>query len=168
MVMTAPPWISAVRTLDPDHGALRVLLSPQGKRLDDQRVQRLATKKHIVLLCGRYEGLDERVLDLVVDLELSIGDYVLSGGEVAAMVVVETISRQIPGVVGRADSVENDSFRTGVLDHPQYTRPLHVEGLPVPGVLRSGDHEKIRDWRERGALEATRKKRPDLLPRNEA
>ena len=164
MVMTAQPWLAAVRAVsgdDPD--ARRILLSPQGARLDDAGVRGLAREARLVLLCGRYEAIDERVRELVVDSELSIGDYVLSGGEVPAMVVIEAISRQIPGVVGRPSSVENESFRSGLLDHPHYTRPRTVEGLEVPEVLRSGDHRRIETWRRRQALEATRSKRPDLL-----
>lgn len=166
MVMTAPPWLRAVRGVAGE-AAWRVLLSPQGKRLDDARVRELAGKEELVLLCGRYEGIDERVRETVVDEEISIGDYVLSGGELPAMVLIEALSRQVPGVVGFADSVENDSFRAGLLDHPHYTRPPVVEGLAVPEVLTSGDHAKIRRWRDREALRATVEKRPDLLERPE-
>ena len=162
MVMTAPPWIRAAEDLGGE-GAWRVLLSPQGERLDDARVRRLAERRRLVLLCGRYEGVDERVRERVVDQEISIGDYVLSGGELAAMVVVEAISRQVPGVVGLAASVENDSFRSALLDHPHYTRPRVVEGLEVPEVLLSGDHAAIEVWRRRQALERTASRRPDLL-----
>lgn len=164
MVMTAPPWLRAVRAVSgdgpPPH---RILLSPQGERLDDARVRGLAGEERLVLLCGRYEAIDERVRMLVVDSELSVGDYVLSGGEVPAMTVIEAVSRHIPGVVGRPESVENESFRSGLLDHPHYTRPRTVEGLEVPDVLRSGDHARIDAWRREQALEATRRKRPDLL-----
>jgi tRNA (guanine37-N1)-methyltransferase len=176
MVMTAPPWIRAVRAVaaDLDAGAgeagggpcRRVLLSPQGERLDDAGVRRLAARAAgggLVLLCGRYEGIDERVRQTVVDEEVSIGDYVLSGGELPAMVLIEALSRQVPGVVGLADSVANDSFRDGLLDHPHYTRPPEVEGLAVPAVLTSGDHAAIGRWRRQEALQATLAKRPDLL-----
>ena len=164
MVMTAPPWLRAVRAVCADGPRPhRILLSPQGERLDDARVRGLAREERLVLLCGRYEAVDERVRTLVVDSELSIGDYVLSGGEVPAMVVVEAVSRHIPGVVGRPESVENESFRSGLLDHPHYTRPPTVEGLAVPEVLRSGDHARIDAWRREQALDATRRKRPDLL-----
>jgi len=166
MVMTAPPWIRAVRAVG-GPGAWRVLLSPQGRRLDDAKVRELAARGELVLLCGRYEGIDERVRLTVVDEEISIGDYVLSGGELPAMVLIEALSRQVPGVVGLADSVANDSFRGGLLDHPHYTRPPEVEGLTVPEVLTSGDHAKIRRWRQREALKATLEKRPDLLERTE-
>ena len=165
MVMTAQPWLSAVRALSEGATPRRILLSPQGRRLDEAKVRELAAAEDLLLLCGRYEAIDERVLDLVVDEEVSIGDYVLSGGEIPAMVVVEAVSRQIPGVVQLADSVERDSFREGALDFPHYTRPRVVEGLEVPPVLLSGDHAAIEAWRERRALEATLVKRPDLLER---
>ena len=162
MVMTAPPWIRAVRALEGE-GTWRVLLSPQGTRLDDAKVRELAGKAGLLLLCGRYEGIDERVRHTVVDEEISIGDYVLSGGELPAMVLIEALSRQVPGVVQQPESVERDSFRTGLLDHPHYTRPPVVEGLEVPAVLLSGHHAEIERWREREALVATARKRPDLL-----
>ncbi len=163
MVMKAEPWIRAVRHLSAEGSPWRVMLSPRGARLDDPKVRELAERKELILLCGRYEGIDERVRELVVDEEVSIGDYVLSGGETAAMVVIEAISRQIPGVVGDPASVENDSFRTGLLDYPQYTRPARVDGLEVPPVLLSGDHAAIDRWRRRQARRATRERRPDLL-----
>ena len=165
MVMTAGPWLQAVRAVE---GEWRILLSPQGKRLDDAKVRELAAKGDLLLMCGRYEGIDERVRQTVVDEEISIGDYVLSGGELPAMVLIEALSRQVPGVVKLADSVEQDSFRAGLLDYPHYTRPPVVEGLAVPEVLTSGDHAAIRRWREREALKATWEKRPDLLELPEA
>lgn len=170
MVMTAPPWLRAVRGLsgeNPEARPWRVLLSPQGARLDDAKVRELAGRGDLILLCGRYEGIDERVRATVVDEEVSIGDYVLSGGELPALVLIEALSRQIPGVVQLADSVEQDSFRNGLLDHPHYTRPPVVEGLAVPEVLLSGNHAAIRRWRDLEALRATREKRPDLLERPE-
>lgn len=163
MVMTAPPWLAAVRTLTEDAPAWRVLLSPQGRRLDEASVVELAARPRLLLLCGRYEGLDERVHESVVDEEISIGDYVLSGGELPAMVLVEAVSRQIPGVVGLPESVVNDSFRDGLLDHPHYTRPREIEGRAVPEVLLSGHHAEIAAWRRRESLRATLVKRPDLL-----
>jgi tRNA (guanine37-N1)-methyltransferase len=170
MVMTAPPWIRAVRAVSGEmtegERPWRVLLSPQGARLDEAKVRELAARaaeRGVILLCGRYEGIDERVRETVVDEEVSIGDYVLSGGELPAMVLIEALSRQVPGVVGLADSVANDSFRDGLLDHPHYTRPPVVEGLAVPAVLTSGDHAAIERWRRSEALRATREKRPDLL-----
>jgi len=163
MVMAAPPWIEAVRAVGGASRPWRVLLSPQGAKLNDAKVREIATRSELILLCGRYEGVDERVRELVVDEEISIGDYVLSGGEVAAMVLIEAVSRQVPGVVGRPDSVERDSFREGLLDFPHYTRPRRVEGVDVPRVLLSGDHQAIETWRQRQALQATLRKRPDLL-----
>ena len=167
MVMTAPPWIRAVRALATDRAAWRVLLSPQGRRLNDRRVRELADRGDLLLLCGRYEGIDERVRLTVVDEEISVGDYVLAGGELPAMVLIEAMSRQVPGVVGQPDSVVQESFRHGLLDFPHYTRPPVVEGLAVPEVLLSGDHAAIRRWRQREALRATREKRPDLLEREQ-
>jgi tRNA (guanine37-N1)-methyltransferase len=163
MVMAAPPWLRAVRSLDPERRSRRILMSPQGARLDEAKVRQLAGHDHLLLLCARYEGIDERVLELEVDEELSIGDYVLAGGELPAMVLIEALSRQIPGVVGLQDSVEQDSFRHGLLDCPHYTRPAELEGLAVPEVLLSGHHAAIAAWREEAALLATARKRPDLL-----
>ena len=164
MVMMAPPWLKAVETLAGERRPRRILLSPQGRRLDDAKVRELALCPELLLLCGRYEGIDERVIEAVVDEEISIGDYVLSGGELPAMVLIEAVSRQIPGVVGLPDSVVKESFRTGLLDHPHYTRPPWVQGRGVPDVLLSGDHAAIERWRRRQAVLATARKRPDLLP----
>ncbi len=179
MVMTAPPFLRAVEQLASRAGgaqtedsaspkgrpdtAWRIMLSPQGKPLTESRVRALAKRSELILLCGRYEGIDERVRQTVVDEEASIGDYVLSGGELPAMVLVEAVSRKIPGVIGLASSVEQDSFRDGLLDYPHYTRPRDAGGLSVPAVLLSGNHADIAAWRERQALEATVLKRPDLL-----
>lgn len=163
MVMTAPPWLAAVRGLAAGRSPRRILMTPQGRRLDDRLAEELAHEPELLFLCGRYEGIDERVRTLVVDEELSIGDYVLSGGELASMVTIEALSRHIPGVVGLRDSVARDSFRQGLLDFPHYTRPVEVEGLRVPDVLLSGDHAAIERWRQLEALRATAVKRPDLL-----
>lgn len=163
MVMAAPPWLDAVRAVSRDRRPWRVLLSPQGVTLTDSKVRQFAEQEDLLLLCGRYEGVDERVRELVVDEEVSIGDYVLSGGELAAMVLIEALSRQVPGVVGRPDSVERDSFRNGLLDFPHYTRPRVVEGFEVPAVLLSGDHQAIEHWRQQQSVLATLRKRPDLL-----
>lgn len=163
MVMKAEPWLRAVDDVAGSGSCHRVLLSPRGVRLDDDGVRRLAEHPHLLLMCGRYEGLDQRVRDRVVDEEVSLGDFVLSGGEVAAMAVIEALSRQIPGVIGDPLSVENDSFRDGLLDYPHYTRPRRVSGLEVPEVLLSGDHAAITRWRRKEALRATLLRRPDLL-----
>lgn len=143
-------------------GAHLVYLSPQGSRLVQSTVVRLAEKSHLILLCGHYEGIDERVMN-EVDEELSIGDYVLSGGELAAMVVVDAVTRLIPGVLGDETSAQEESFAEGLLEYPHYTRPKTFQGMEVPEVLLSGHHENIRRWRKKLSLERTLVKRPDLL-----
>ncbi len=165
MVMTAPPCVRGVRALAEGASPWRVLLTPQGRRLDEAKVRELAARGDLILLCGRYEGIDERVRETVVDEEISIGDYVLSGGELPAMVLIEAVSRQVPGVVQLSGSVENDSFRAGLLDFPHYSRPPVFEGKGVPEVLLSGNHAAIDRWRDRMALRATWEKRPDLIAR---
>jgi tRNA (guanine37-N1)-methyltransferase len=138
-------------------------LSPQGKPLSQQIVQELAAEPALVLLCGRYEGIDERVLETLVDAEYSLGDFVLSGGELAAMTLLDAVTRLLPGALGAAESAVQDSFEAGLLDHPHYTRPEEFEGRRVPAVLLSGDHAKIAQWRLKQRLGATWRKRPDLL-----
>lgn len=140
-----------------------VMMSPQGEVFSHGSAQRLSTRGWVVILCGRYEGFDERVREAIVDEELSIGDYVVTGGELPAMVVIDAVGRMIEGVVGDRNSVEEDSFYNGLLDHPHYTRPVELRGIRVPEVLLSGHHEKIRKWRKEQALRATLAKRPDLL-----
>ena len=140
-----------------------ILLSPQGARLDQKKVAEFARETHLVLVCGRYEGVDQRVIDLAVDEEISIGDFVLSGGEIPAMAVIEAVARLVPGVLGNPRSVETESFQDGRLEGPQYTRPAEYRGHAVPEVLRSGDHGEIARWRRERALERTRRRRPDLL-----
>jgi tRNA (guanine37-N1)-methyltransferase len=162
MVMKPEPIFAAVESLDPDRG--RVLLpSPAGRRLDQPLVRELAAEDHLTLLCGRYEGVDERVVEGLPAEEISIGDYVLAGGEVPALVVIEAVSRLVPGVIGKEESHERDSFaEPGLLDHPQYTRPAEFRGMAVPEVLRSGDHGAVERWRREAAREKTRRNRPDL------
>jgi len=138
-------------------------LSPQGKQLDQKKVRSLSQHEHIVLLCGRYEGVDERLIDARVDEELSIGDYVISGGELAAMVLVDAIVRTLPGVLGDEQSAEQDSFEQGLLDCPHYTRPESINDVAVPNVLLSGDHQKIAQWRLKQMLGRTYLRRPDML-----
>jgi tRNA (guanine37-N1)-methyltransferase len=145
-----------------DNGPV-VLLSPQGRTLTQGIVEELARERDVVLICGRYEGVDERVRRHLATDELSIGDYVLSGGELAAMVVIEAASRLVSGVVGSIESTEDDSFTTGLLQHPQYTRPAEYAGWSVPEVLLSGDHAVISTWRRRESLRRTLERRPDLL-----
>ncbi|MDQ7006828.1 MAG: tRNA (guanosine(37)-N1)-methyltransferase TrmD [Acidobacteriota bacterium] len=140
-----------------------ILLDPAGRPLDAEVIARLSAEPRLLLICGRYEGVDERVREEVVDEEISIGDYVLSGGELPAMVLIDTLARRIPGVVGKGASVEQDSFENRLLDHPHYTRPAEYRGLRVPEVLLSGHHGEIESWRRRAALELTRRRRPDLF-----
>jgi len=146
----------------PKHARV-VLVSPQGKTLDQKTVHRLREYERLVLLAPRYEGVDERVVQYLADEEISIGDYVISGAELAAMVIIDAVTRLIPGVVSDAASVKRESFEQGLLDWPHYTRPEEFRGLKVPEVLLSGDHKKIEAWRKKKALEATKSKRPDLL-----
>ncbi|MFL5768322.1 MAG: tRNA (guanosine(37)-N1)-methyltransferase TrmD [Actinomycetota bacterium] len=162
MVLMAEPVFRASESLG--DGARRTLvLSPAGRRLDQAFVKDLSAEPWIVLVAGRYEGIDERVVEGLAAEELSIGDYVLSGGEVPALVVLEAVTRLVPGVVGREDSLTNDSFENGLLDHPHYTRPQIVRGMAVPDVLLSGDHAAVDRWRRAAALEKTERNRPDLL-----
>jgi tRNA (guanine37-N1)-methyltransferase len=163
MVMKPEPVFRAVESLG--EGAKRViLLSPAGRRLDQALVRELAAEPWLVLVCGRYEGVDERVVEGLPAEEISIGDYVLSGGELPALVVLEAVSRLVPGVVGREESLRHESFEDGVLDHPHYTRPAEFRGMGVPEILLSGDHARIAEWRRRSAEQKTRRNRPDLLP----
>jgi tRNA (guanine37-N1)-methyltransferase len=165
MVMKAEPLLRAVEHVRVARGEpdAVVLLSPQGRRFCQREAERLSRLRHVVLLCGRYEGIDERVRELAATEELSIGDYVLSGGELAALVVVDAVSRLVPGVVGDEQSVAQDSFSRGLLDHPHYTRPAEIAGRRVPDVLLSGHHEEVRRWRLRAALQRTLERRPELL-----
>lgn len=139
-----------------------IYLSPKGKKLDQEKVKQLSKLDHIILLCGHYEGIDQRVLDEIVNEEISIGDYVLTGGELPAMVLIDSVCRYVEGVIN-AESIEEESFSNGTLEYPQYTRPEIFNGHKVPEVLISGHHEKIKKWREEKSLEITKNKRPDLL-----
>ncbi|AKL98570.1 tRNA (guanosine(37)-N1)-methyltransferase TrmD [Endomicrobium proavitum] len=141
---------------------LVIYMSPQGKTLNSDLVKNLAKYKHIVFLCGHYEGVDERIMNFV-DEEISVGDYVLTGGEIPAMIVTDAVARMIPGVVKEEDSVKNDSFYNGLLDYPHYTRPAVFKKFKVPEVLLSGDHKKIENWRKNEALKRTLQRRPDLI-----
>ena len=162
MVMKPDPFFAGVESLDPDRGRV-LLLSPAGRRLDQAFVRELAEEEHLTLLCGRYEGVDERVVQGLPAEEVSIGDYVLAGGEVPALVVIEAVTRLVPGVIGKEESHERDSFaEPGLLDHPHYTRPPEFRGMAVPDVLLSGDHGAIDRWRREAAREKTRRNRPDL------
>jgi tRNA (guanine37-N1)-methyltransferase len=163
MVLKPEPVFAAVESLGPGERRT-LLLSPAGRRLDQALVRELAAEPWLVLIAGRYEGVDERVVQGLPAEEVSIGDYVLSGGEIPALVLVEAVTRLVPGVIGREESHERDSFgEPGLLDHPHYTRPAEFRGMEVPEVLRSGDHAEIERWRREAALEKTRRNRPDLL-----
>jgi len=166
MVLKPEPFFEAVEWIRERYPAVRdrvVLLSPQGVPLGHAVARRLAGYERLILLCGRYEGVDERVREGLADEELSVGDVVLTGGELPAMAVIDAVSRFVPGVLGRGDAAEQDSFAGGILDFPHYTRPTRYRGLEVPEVLRGGDHGAIERWRAEKALEATTTKRPDLL-----
>jgi tRNA (guanine37-N1)-methyltransferase len=167
MVMLAEPIACAIRAArnEQSNAARVIYLSPQGRRLDHEGVQELAARPGLIMLTGRYEGVDERLLTSEVDEEWSVGDYVLTGGELAAMVMIDAIARQIPGVLGDANSAEQDSYARGLLDCEHYTRPELYRGRPVPAVLLSGNHEEIRRWRLKRSLGRTWLRRPDLLER---
>jgi tRNA (guanine37-N1)-methyltransferase len=165
MVMKPEPLVRAVDDIRSRRGApdAVIVMTPQGRAFTQDEAERLSRLQHIVILCGRYEGMDERVRDLVATHELSIGDYVLSGGELPALVVIDAVSRLLPGVVGDEQSVEQDSFSRGLLDHPHFTRPAEFAGARVPDVLLSGHHADVRRWRKRAALTRTLERRPDLM-----
>lgn len=162
MVMMPQPIGSAIEALDPNHEARRIYMSPKGETLKQQKVFELLNFEHLILLCGHYEGVDQRVIDLYIDEEISIGDYVLTGGELPAMVLADCVSRYVDGVIS-ASSLVDESFSENLLEYPHYTRPQEYKGIPVPEILRSGDHAKIDAWRREQAIELTRKRRPDLL-----
>ncbi len=164
MVMLAQPIMDAMAAVTGDgFQGRRIYLGPRGRTLTTALARELAGEERLVLLCGHYEGVDQRALDLCVDEEISIGDYILTGGELAAMVLVDCVSRFVPGVLGSAESPEEESFSDGLLEYPQYTRPREIAGLAVPEVLLNGDHAKIRAWRRQASLRATKRHRPDLL-----
>ena len=167
MVLKPGPIFSAIEAIQAEHPGekqLTILLSPQGRIFDQKRAEEFSEEtRRIVLLCGHYEAIDERVVEALVDEELSIGDYVLTGGELAALVVIDAAARLLPGVLGDDESAYRDSFGDGLLDHPHYTRPAEFRGRKVPDVLLSGNHADIEKWRRRESLKATLMKRPDLL-----
>ena len=162
MVMMVQPIASAIEAIDPEHKAKRIYLSPKGRVFNQSVVTEYAKHDHLLLLCGHYEGVDQRVLDLYIDEELSIGDFVLTGGEIPAMAVVDAVARYVDGVI-KGESLEQESFASGMLEYPHYTRPQEFKGLKVPEVLLSGNHAKINEWREKKSLEITKRNRPDLL-----
>ena len=162
MVMMPTVVYDAYSSIKDKENAKVIYLSPQGKTLNQEKVQELSNEEHLILLCGHYEGIDQRVLDEIVDEEVSIGDYVLTGGELPAMVLMDSVSRYVEGVL-KSNSIEEETFSNGLLEYPQYTRPEIFRGKKVPEILLSGHHENIKKWRDEKSLEITKKKRPDLL-----
>lgn len=163
MILKPEPIFSAVKDLNPEETAHVIYLTPQGTPLTQPLAESLSLETHLILLCGRYKGVDERVRDKLVTTEISIGDYVLSGGEIAALVLIDAIGRVLPGALGDYESAQVDSFSRELLDHPHYTRPAEFEGMLVPEVLLSGHHENIEQWRYAAALKRTAERRPELL-----
>ena len=172
MVFMVQPMDSAVRHIKEKNDVLKInlqktiLLTPSGDKLKQNTLKYLSGMENLILICGRYEGVDERIKDLVVDMEISIGDFILTGGEIPAMVLIDGVIRLLEGVVGKEESLINESFENNLLDYPQYTRPDLYKGLKVPDVLISGNHSKIKKWREEKSVEITKKKRPDLFDKN--
>lgn len=169
MLMMPQPIVDAIRCVAPDpYPGKRILLSPRGRTLTQEMANQLSREDKLMLLCGHYEGIDERVIDTYIDMELSIGDYVLTGGELPAMVLIDCLARQIEGVLGSEESAMDESFSTcGLLEYPQYTRPRNFEGMEVPEVLLSGDHARINAWRRQQALLITAQRRPELLEKSD-
>ena len=161
MVMKPDVVYDAYQSITDKHAKV-IYMSPQGKPLNQKKVEELSKENHLIILCGHYEGIDQRVLDKIVDEEISIGDYVLTGGEIPAMVLIDSVSRYVEGVL-KEDSIKEESFSNGLLEYPQYTRPEVFEGMKVPEILLSGHHENIEKWRKEKSLEMTKKKRPDIL-----
>jgi len=168
MVMLAQPIMDAMKHVTGENfSGRRIYMGPRGTTLTTAKARELAKEEHLVLLCGHYEGVDQRALDSCIDEEISIGDYILTGGELAAMVLTDCVSRFIPGVLGSGESAEEESFSDGLLEYPQYTRPRELNGMEVPEILLSGDHAKIKAWRRQESLRATKRFRPDLLDKAE-
>jgi len=167
MMMKPEPLAEAIEEINRESKSRVILMTPQGDRLTQSRVKKMSQENRLTILCGRYEGIDERIRAHFVDDEISIGDYILTGGEIPAMVLVDAIVRLIPGVLGDEASTEEDSFSYGLLEYPQYTRPENFRGFKVPDVLLSGNHEKIRRWRRKESLKRTYNRRPDLLEKAE-
>ena len=165
MVMTVQPIADAIKAIDPEHKAKRIYLSPKGRVFNQKVVLEYAKEEWLLLLCGHYEGVDQRVIDLFIDEELSVGDFVLTGGEIPAMAVTDAVCRYVEGVIN-GDSLQDESFASGMLEYPHYSRPQEYMGLKVPEVLLSGHHEKIRLWREEQSKKITKQKRPDLIKKD--
>ncbi len=166
MLMTPQPIYDAMTSIEGYESAHKIYLSPRGKVFKQEMVKSLTDFDHLIFLCGHYEGVDQRVVDMLIDEEISIGDFVLTGGELPAMVIIDAVSRYLPGVLGNSQSTEEESFSSGLLEYPQYTRPAEFMGRRVPEVLLSGDHEKIRKWRENEAKKVTLARRPDIIKKD--
>lgn len=162
MIMKVEPIFNGLQAIRKQESEI-ILLSPQGERFDQKLAMEISLKKHIILICGRYKGVDERVRNHLIDREISIGDFITSGGEIPALVIIDAISRLLPNVLGNFNSAESDSFMSGTLDAPYYTRPQEFQGMTVPQILLSGNHKKIEEWRTRESLKKTMSRRPDLL-----
>jgi tRNA (guanine37-N1)-methyltransferase len=162
MVLQVEPFYRALQQIDPDHTAYRLLMTPQGQPFTQAGAQSLSQKDHLIFLCGHYEGFDERIREHLIDTEVSIGDFVLTGGEIPAMAIIDATVRLLPGVVGKEASVADESFSHGLLEYPHYTRPEEFNGWKVPDVLLSGHHAKIEAWRRDQAKQRTKERRPDL------
>lgn len=163
MLMAAPPVYDCYSAIEKKQSCRTIYMSPKGKVFTQKKAKELANYDQLIILCGHYEGIDQRVLDLIVDEEISVGDYVLTGGELPACIVVDAVSRMIEGVLSDPECFENESLLEGMLEYPQYTRPYEFMGQKVPDVLLGGNHKEIEKWRFRAALEMTKKQRPDLL-----
>ncbi len=168
MVMNADPFFEAVnyirlKTKDKRLKTRTVLLSPKGMTFNQKLAKKMSKYEHMILLCGHYEGIDERVRECLIDDEISIGDFVMTGGELAAMIMIDSVARLLPGALGNEDSHYEESFSKNLLEYPQYTRPADYRGMKVPEVLLSGDHKKIKEWRKKESLKVTKRKRPDLI-----
>lgn len=166
LVMMAQPIADAIKSIKGFSDAKKIYMSPRGSVLNQQKVKSLSTVSHLIILCGHYEGVDQRVIDKYIDEEISIGDFVLTGGEIPCMALVDSVSRYIDGVLGNMDSTLDESFSSNMLEYSQYTHPREFEGASVPDVLISGNHQKIQEWRQKNALEITSLRRPDLLKTN--
>lgn len=163
MLMTPQPIYDAITSIKGYKKAHKIYMSPKGESLSQAKVKSLTKLKHLIILCGHYEGIDQRIIDLLINEEISIGDFVLTGGEIPAMALVDAVSRYIPGVLGNEESTADESFSDNLLEYPQYTRPQEFKGLKVPEVLISGNHQEIAKWRKEQSIKITKEKRPDLI-----
>lgn len=163
MVMTPQPFFDAIKKIKGRRKAKVLMTCPTGKVLNQKMVNKLSENKNIIIICGHYEGIDERVRTELVDESISIGDYILTGGEIPALVLIDSVTRLLPGVLGGQESLDEESFENGLLEYPQYTRPANFRGILVPDVLLSGNHKEIQQWREAQSIKLTKKNRPDLL-----